>query len=326
MRVHHVAAHAELVLVLFRAYVEVEAHVLAGCDASVAAEARKSLLSAVGEAQAVGIVAAGQDGELVAVVEVVGHDIAGIAVVGSIAGVDRAKPSVGHAGLDGEVDHGLVLAVIHSCESCQVALAVDDLQLVDHVGRDVLAGHGGVIGKEFLAVDEYLLDLFAIGGDLAVAAHLHAGQALEQVLNHGIGLGLVGVGVKLDGVLLDRDGGLHADDGCLLEHDGAGLESHHAHVDIATIVANGHTVRGLVIAHVAELDDISSGLDVLEVKHSVEVGRCSLDKCAVLLCLDQSDSGFHELGGVGGIDQYAIDDGSMQLRHHGHHHQGAQEQ
>ena len=306
--VHEVATHAEVVILL-AADVEIDAGILGRGHATITAEALEAPGSAVAKSQVVGIVATTQDGELIAVAEVVDHQVAGVALVGAIARIDGAKPAVVHALLDGEVDDGLVIAIVHASEACQVALAVDDLELVDHVGWDILAGHGGIVAEELLAVDEDLFHFLAIGGDLAIGAHLDARQALEQVLDHGIGLGLIGVGIELDGILLDRDGALDAHNDGLLEHDGVRIHLDHADVDIPAILADGDVLDHVVVAQIGEAQQVLAGLDALDIENTVEVGGSPLDKRAVLTGLEQSHRRLDELGRVLGVHKHAVDDG-----------------
>ena len=305
--VHQVTAHTE-VIILLAADVEVEARILRRSDATVTTEALETARCPVAEAQVVHIVATAQQGQLVAVAEVVDHHVTRITLVGAIAGIDGAKPAVVHALLDGEVDDGLVLAIIHARESCQVALAVDDLQLVNHLGRDVLAGYRGVVAEELLAVDENLFHLLAVGGDLAVTADLDAGQTLQEVLDHSVGLRLIGVGIELNGVLLDGDGALDAHDDRLLEHDAVEIHLDGTHVDVAAILAHGDVLDDVVVAHIGAAQQVLAGLDTLDVEHAVHVGRRALDKGAVLIGLKQLYSRLDEFGGVLRINQNAVDD------------------
>ena len=109
-------------------------------------------------------------------------------------------------GLDGKVDDRLLLAVVDAGEFGLLALLVDDLDLLDELGGDVLGGQLGVVQEEGLAVDGYLGDGLAVGGDGAVLVHLHAGKLLEQVLQHVVVGGLERGGVEFNRVLLDDDG------------------------------------------------------------------------------------------------------------------------
>ena len=238
----------------------------------------------------------------------VDHHVAGITVIGSITRVDRAEPSVVHTLLYREVDDRLILAVVNAREACQIALAVDDLELIDHLGGNVLAGHSGVVAEELLAVDEDFLHLLAVGRDFAVAAHLDARQALEQVLDHGIGLGLIGVGIEFNGVLLDRDGALESHNHGLLEHDGVRVHLNHTDVHVAAILADGHVLDDIVVAQIGEAQQVLAGLDTLDVEDTVHVCRGALDHGAILISHEQFDGSFNQLGRVLRVHQNAIDD------------------
>ena len=311
--VHDVTADAEVLIVL-AADVEVDTCILRGGHATVTAPSLEAARRAVAEAKIVDVVAASQDSKLVAVAEVVDHHIAGIAVVGAVARVDRAEPSVVHTLLDREVDDRLILAVVNAREACQITLAVDNLELVDHLGGNVLTGHRGVVAEEFLAVDEDFLHLLAVGRDFAVAAHFNARQALEQVLDHGIGLGLVGIGVELDGVFLDRDRAFESHDHGLLKHNRVGIHLDHAHVHVAAVLTDGHVLDDIVVAQIGEAQQVLAGLDALDVEHAVHVGRGSLDHGAVLIGHEQPDARLNELGRVLGVHQHTINDCSPRCK------------
>ena len=95
------------------------------------------------------------------------------------------------------------------------------MELIHHLHGDILRGNFRVVGKKFLAVDENLGHFLALGCDFAVGAHFHARKTLEQVFDHGVGLGLVGVGIIFHRVLFHRDFGLYAHYGSLFKHDSA---------------------------------------------------------------------------------------------------------
>ena len=181
------------------------------------------------------------------------------------------------------------------------------MQFVDHVSGYILRRDSGVVIKEFLAVNQYLLHLLAVSGNFTVAAHFHAGQALEQVLNHGIGLSLVGVGIKFHGVFLDGNGCLDAHHHGLLEQNGVIGHLYHTHIHVAAVAAHAHALDHVVVAYVAELQVVVSGLHFLDVKHAVLVGHHAFHQCAVLVGLEQLHSGLNERQRVIGIYQQTVD-------------------
>ena len=251
MGVHHIAAYAQA---FFFAYGEVHAEALRVVYATVSSEPAETRAVAVGESEFVGIVGVADECNLVSVPETVYIESGLIAVVGAVAGLDRAEPSVLHPFLHGEVDYGLVLAVIHAGEAGQVAFAVNYLQLVDHVDRQVLRGHLGVVGEEFLAVDEDFGHLLAVGGYFAVGIHFDARQTLEEVLHHGVGLCLVGVGVVFDGVLHHLYRSFHAYHGGFLKHHRAFAQAEGVGSEICG--RDAHVACCPVISHVCSLKNV----------------------------------------------------------------------
>ena len=152
---------------------------MGGIYAVASAESREASHSRAGECRVVGVVDVAEYAELVVVDETVHHEVAGIAAVGAVTGRYVAEPSLLHSFLHGEVDYGLLLAVVHSREACEVALAVDYLQFVYNVDRYVLGCHLGVVGEEFFAVDEYLRHFLALRRDFSFAVNLDSRQTLQ---------------------------------------------------------------------------------------------------------------------------------------------------
>ena len=93
-----------------------------------------------------------------------------------------AEESAHHAGLDGEVDDILFIAVVDAGELGLLGFLLDDLELVDELGGYVLGSHLGVVEEEGLAVHGDTGDSLAVHGDLTACTHLHAGKFLEQIL------------------------------------------------------------------------------------------------------------------------------------------------
>ena len=58
--------------------------------------------------------------------------------------------------------------MLNAGHACQIALAVDNLEFVDHVDGQVFRSHFGVVAEKFLAVDEYLGHFLAVSRDFAL--------------------------------------------------------------------------------------------------------------------------------------------------------------
>ena len=233
--------------------------------------------------------------------EIVCHQVAGVAVVGAVAGVDGAEPAVVHAGLHGEVDYGFVFTIVYTRQAREVALAIDHLEFVHHIGGNIFRRHGGVVGEEIFSVDKDFLDFLAVGGDFSVGAHLDAREALEEIFDHRVGLSLISVGVVFDGVFFDSDRCFNAYDYSLFEQDGVGCEGNHTEVHVAVVRADSDAPGGFGVAHIAEFEHVFARFDALDVEHTVKVGGCAFNEGAVFVGTEQLYRGFHQLGGVGGI-------------------------
>ena len=107
-----------------------------------------------------------------------------IAVLRAIAPIEIHNPALLHTLLDTKVEHRLLLAIVDARHTAIIALLVVSLDLLDHLGRNILHRHLSVIIKELLAIDKNLLDRLAIDLDRAVIAHLDPRQLLHQLLKH----------------------------------------------------------------------------------------------------------------------------------------------
>ena len=92
----------------------------------------------------------------------------GISVVGAISTLNITKPSVLHTLLDSQVDDSLFFAVIYTGQSRQIALAIYDLHLVDHIRRQILGSHFRVVTEKLLAIYKNFRNSFASRSNLSV--------------------------------------------------------------------------------------------------------------------------------------------------------------
>ena len=88
-----------------------------------------------------------------------------------------------HAFLDGEIKHRLLISVFNTGNAGLVALLVVELHILDDADRQVLQGCLHIAQHEFLAVEQYLLHLFAIDGDISIFVNLGSWHSLDQFLN-----------------------------------------------------------------------------------------------------------------------------------------------
>ena len=196
--VHHITAHTQDLLV---AHVEVHTECLRGGETLIAAETAEAVAVAVGESELIHVVEVSEESDLVIIPETVDIELTEIVAVGAVTTFGTAEPSVLHPFLYGQVDDGLLLTVIHTRQTREITLAVHNLKFVDHLHRKVLGCHFRVVGKKFLAVKQYLGHGLTIGGNRSVGTHLHAGKTFEKILDHGVGLSLIGVGIVFHRIL-----------------------------------------------------------------------------------------------------------------------------
>ena len=97
-----------------------------------------------------------------------------------------SEPAFHHSRPYGEIDYGLFLTVIDSCELSLIRLLLHHLDLIDDLGWNVLGSQLRVIQEEGLAVNGYLLDCLTIGCDASVCFHLYSGEFFQEFLQHVI--------------------------------------------------------------------------------------------------------------------------------------------
>ena len=284
MGIHHIASHSQYLPV---AHVEVYSEVLRIADALVAAKPAEAVSIAIGKSKVVGIVSRTDERQLVSIPESVDIKRCLITVVGAISRLGRAKPAILHPFLHRKVDDGLIFTIVNAGHSCQVALSLYYLQLVNHVHRQIFRRHLRVVGEKFLPIHQYLGHLFAIGRYLAVGVNLHTRQSLQQILHHGIGLRLIRIGIKLHRVLHHLDGGLDCRHCSLGKHVRRLRQFDIAGIHI--LVAHSHVLVALDIAYITRLKYILATLHFLKRKTSVKIGRRALNVGAVGT-REQSDS------------------------------------
>ena len=186
--VAHITAHfqeATLVLALVVHPREVATHLLG-----------------VGETTApvVGVVGIAKEGHAPGIHEACHAEVAQIALLRTIGAFDIALPALAHSLLDGQVQHGLLFAVVDAGDAGVVALAVVGLDLTDHIGLNVLQRHLRVVAEELLLVDQDFLYLLAVDLDGALLGDFSAGELLQQRLEIGTGRDAEGVGIIYKGV------------------------------------------------------------------------------------------------------------------------------
>ena len=146
------------------------------------------------------VVQVGVQRQLVHACPPAGHQFQPVAVVGACAGLDVAEGADGVLLLQTHVHHVALVVHVALHHLRELAFAVEHLDLVHRVGRQVLERCLGVALEEVAAVDQQVVNLLAVHLDLAVLVQLGAWQLAYQGIEHRP-LGQVeGVGIVDDGV------------------------------------------------------------------------------------------------------------------------------
>ena len=188
------------------------------------------------------------------------------------AGLHVAEPPLLEFLLEFQVHHLFALRS-HAGEFFRVTLLVDDLHLVDDLGRQVLQGHRRIVGEEGLAAHGDARDGLAVILDGAVFRHLHAGHALEQVFQHGVLPELERGRVEDHGVLLDLNGIADGADAGGIQHLGIFCQGDCPQV-VLPLLPGKTKIMFLLPALVAQqfhMDVVGAPRDLFELCHAQRV-------------------------------------------------------
>ena len=164
--------------------------------------------------------------------------------------------------LQGHVQDFLAGAVLQAGSPRGLRVAVYHADLVHHGRRQVVQGRALVVEEEGAPADGELVYLLAVELHLAVLRDFHAGHALQQVFEHGVGAHPEGGSVELHGVLLHHDGVAHVGDHGRLQVVLVHLQADSAHVH-SPLPEVFFLDEGLV-AHHFHMEDIAAVRDLVQ--------------------------------------------------------------
>src|SRR5690606_28821640 len=125
-----------------------------------------------GKTGIVDVVAAPQQTDSLALVEIIDQSIGLIAVIGPIAAGDPPHIAAFLVLLEQKVD-GLVLPIpLFPDEFLFLGLGIQDLDLVDDILGETLGGHFGICTEKYLPIDQDLVHRFSIDRYAPVTGHL----------------------------------------------------------------------------------------------------------------------------------------------------------
>ena len=162
----------------------------AAAHATATAEATAATAA---EAHVIGIVGVEHTHQAMVAAHHHAKQASGIAVFRTRSQVGIGHRTAVHAGTQSEVEHGLLVTVVDTRDTGQVALLVVGADTLDDAGRQVLQCCLGI--AELLVVDLDLRHLLTVDLDVTVVVDLGTRQALHQFLNDGALRRAVGIGI-----------------------------------------------------------------------------------------------------------------------------------
>ena len=87
--------------------------------------------------------------------------------------------------LETQIDNSLCIFILKTGQFSHITLLIYDLNLINHIGRDILGCGLHIIAKELLAVDTHGFNFLAIDGYVTLFIHLYTVHFLEQFLYGG---------------------------------------------------------------------------------------------------------------------------------------------
>ena len=176
------------------------------------------------------------------------HGTRGIAVLRATGQVEVGHVAPVHAPLDGEVEHGLLVAVLDASDAGLVTLLLVELHVLDDAHGQVLQRRLDVAEHELLAVEQNLRHRLAVESNIAVVVDIGTRHALDELLN-GRALGRAdGLGIIDERVLAHHHLGGTARDHRLLQHHALGLHQQVAQF-LVLVAAQRHLAHQRLEAH-----------------------------------------------------------------------------
>ena len=140
-----------------------------------------------------------------------------------------------HTFLNGEVEYGLLVAVLNAGNACLVALLVVELHVLYNADGQVFQRRFNVAEHEFFAVKQNFFNLLAVDGNVSVLIDLGSWHAFDKFLDGRAFWCAVGVWVIDQRVLLDDNLCCTSCDNGFLEQHGIGR--HQQVAQVLTLVA-----------------------------------------------------------------------------------------
>ena len=111
------------------------------------------------------------------------HAARGVAMLSTASNIEVGHIAAIHTFLNGEVEHGLLVAVLDTRDAGLVALLVVELHILDDAHRQVLQRRLHIAQHKLLTVDQNLLNGLAVDGDITVLIDFGTRHTLDELLD-----------------------------------------------------------------------------------------------------------------------------------------------
>ena len=180
-----VPVHTSLSNDQFRLLIVEVHHTGLGCIQATAAHAHtatETTATAAAHTLVVGIVGIEHTHHTVVITHIHTEQTTGITLLGTIAQVGIHHRTTVHTCTDTEVEHCLLVTIVDTCDTSQVALLIIGTHLFDNRGGQVLQGCLRI--AEILTVDLDLRHLLTIDSDVTILVDVSTRHTLHQFLHH----------------------------------------------------------------------------------------------------------------------------------------------
>ena len=268
-----VPAHTTVKLqTVFLLVVDIDTDHFAGIEA-LALTAPAATTTSTREAHVVDIVSSREEHHLHIVLHHSTHATTSIAMLGTDSQIDIGHKTMVHTFLNTEVEHRLLLTILNTRDTGEVALLVVGTDALNDVRGQVLQGRLCIAGHKLLTIDENLLDLLAIDLDGSIVADLSTRETLDKFLDHRSLGRAIRARVIHKGISLERHlRGMSRDSGTL-QHDGIGFEGDGACPIVLTIL-EGDLLRIGFESHIRNLQGITALTRGVDGEAAIGVGHC----------------------------------------------------
>ena len=167
-------------------------------------------------------------------------------MLGAATQVEVGHVAAVHTFLNREVEHGFLLAILDTSDTRLIALLIVELHVLDDAHGDILECRLDIAQHKLLTIQQNLLNLLTVDGDVAILIYLGTRNTLDELLDRRALGSTVGLRVIQDGILFNDDLCGTTGDNSLLQHDTLGFHEQVAQILISVTTQRYLAFDGLV--------------------------------------------------------------------------------